>query len=65
MDTALQLRVDVTVICSRAIARSGLRKLDGVKVLLVEDHSRLDDCLAVLALERNGQRTHRPQHGDG
>lgn len=50
VDTALHLGVDVTVICSRSIARSGLRSLDGVKILLVEDHSRLDDCLAVLAL---------------
>lgn len=51
VDTARHLGLDVTVICSRSIARSGLRSLDGVKVLLVEDHSRLDDCLAVLALD--------------
>lgn len=60
VDTALQLGLDVTVICSRAIARGGLRDLDGVKVLLVEDNSRLDDCLAALALDGSS-----PQNFDG
>ncbi|WP_285026524.1 hypothetical protein [Plantibacter sp. ME-Dv--P-122b] len=60
VDTAAALGVETVVICSRASARAGLRELGDLPVLLVEDHSRLDDCLAALILAGS-----RPEQFDG